>query len=353
MTKMYMTKSVNLTPAQIIEQRKVEQLNIQLKKNVEYKNKTTLFEDVFLIHNALPEMDRQDVKTSTMFLGKKFSAPLFVSAITGGSKESERINKNIAQACQKLGLGMGFGSMRAMMVEPSLTYTYQVRDVAPDIFLSGNIGAQDLKEFSIKEWKEALKKIGADFLAVHLNPAQELVQKEGNATYKGALKAILEYSQELPIYVKEVGQGISTPVAQKLSTTTIKAIEAAGAGGTSWTGIEYLRKGQGDGLFWDWGIPTALSVIMARKGSNLPLIATGGIRNGEQIVKALSLGANLCGIALPALKAAVQDERVIEQDLQRFITEIGDTMFLIGAKNVADLSNIKPIITGKLKELII
>lgn len=347
-----MPKTQTLTPAQIIEQRKIEQINIQLTQNVEYKNKTTLFEDVFLMHNALPEVNRQDIDTSTKFLGKNFSAPLFVSAITGGSKKSEKINKNIAQACQKLGLGMNFGSMRAMMVEPSLTYTYQVRDVAPDIFLSGNIGAQDLKEFSIKKWKENLKKIGADFLAVHLNPAQELVQKEGNAYYKGVLETIKRYSDKLPIYVKEVGQGISFDVAKKLSSTNIKAIEAAGAGGTSWIGIEYLRKGHQDGALWDWGIPTALSVIQTKKATKLPIIATGGIRNGEQIVKALLLGADLCGIALPALKAAVEDKNIIEQELQKLITETGDVMFLLGVENIKLLKQVKPRIIGKLKELI-
>lgn len=346
-----MTKTTILTPAQIIEQRKIEQINIQLTQNVGYKNKTTLFEDIYLLHNALPEIDRQDVNTSTKFLSKKFSAPLFVSAITGGSKQSEKINRNIAQACQKLGLGMNFGSMRAMMVEPALTFTYQVRDIAPDIFLSGNLGAQDLKEFSIKQISEALKKIGADYLAVHLNPAQELVQKEGNANYKGVLDMIKKYSEKLPIYVKEVGQGISFDVAKKLSKTKIRAIEAAGAGGTSWPGIEYLRKGKKDGMLWEWGIPTALSLVQTRKATKLPIIATGGIRNGEHIVKALLLGATLCGIALPALKAAIQDEKEIENELARYIQEIGDVMFLLGAKNIKELTAIKPIITGKLKGL--
>lgn len=341
----------NLTAAKIIEQRKVEQINIQLTQSVEYRDKTNLLEDVFLMHNALPEMDRIDVDTSTTFLNKRFNAPLMVSAITGGAKESERINKNIAKACQKLGLGMGFGSMRAMLVEPSLTYTYQVRNVAPDIFLAGNVGVQDLQDFSIKQIKEALKIIGADYLAIHLNPAQELVQKEGNAYYKDALEMIQKYSEKLPVYVKEVGQGISFEVAQKLTQTNIKAIETAGAGGTSWIGIEYLRKGLQDGPFWDWGIPTAMSVIFTRRATQLPIIATGGIRSGEQIVKAIFLGANICGIALPALKAAAQNEEVITEKLQKLVTEIGDIMFLVGAKNMKDLTKIKPIVFGKLKEL--
>src|SRR3989344_5508908 len=213
--------------AKQVEKRKVEHLKIQLTQGVEYKNKTTLFEDVFLFHNALPEIDRSEVDTSTVFLGKKLSAPYMVSAITGGAKLAATINRNNAKACQELGLAMGFGSMKAMIVEPSLTYSYQVRDVAPDILLAGNIGANDLKNFTPKVLKEALKKIGADILAVHLNPAQELVQKEGDARFSGVFELIKRYAEEIPIYVKETGQGISGDITKKLSQTNIRAIDVA------------------------------------------------------------------------------------------------------------------------------
>ncbi len=334
-----------------VEKRKEEHIRIQLTQNVEYKHKTNLFEDVYLSHCALPEADREDIDTSTIFLGHKLKAPLMVAAITGGAKEAERINKNIAKACQVLGLCMGFGSMKAMIVEPTLVYSYQVRDVAPDIFLAGNIGANDLVHFSPKILKEALKKIGADILAVHLNPAQELVQKEGRAQYKGIFELIKRYAEQIPIYVKETGQGISFDVAKKLSTTNIQAIDIAGAGGTSWIGIEYLRKGLQEGAYWDWGIPTALSVIQTRKATKLPIIATGGIRTGEEVVKAIILGANIGAAALPILKTAAKDFDTGKAELQRFITEIGDIMFLIGAKNIKELGKQKPIITGRLKEL--
>lgn len=338
--------------ARQVEKRKEEHIKIQLSQNVEYKKKTNLFEDVYLIHNALPEINREDVDTTTTFLSHKLQAPLMVAAITGGAKEAERINKNIAKACQELGLCMGFGSIKAMVVEPSLTYSYQVRDVAPDILLAGNIGANDLVHFSPKVLKEALKRIGADILAVHLNPAQELVQKEGQAQYKGVLELIKRYADQLPIYVKETGQGISYEVAKKLSATNIKAIDVAGSGGTSWVGIEYLRRGLQNGAYWDWGIPTALSLIQTRKATQLPIIATGGIRTGEEIVKAIILGANIGAIALPMLKAAAKDFDAGKAELQRFITEVGDIMFLIGAKNIKELNKQKPIITGKLRELI-
>lgn len=340
-----------ISQAKIIEKRKKEHIRIQLTKDVEYKSKTTLFEDVFLFHNALPELDRSGVDTSTTFLWKKFKAPFMVSAITGGAKESERINKNIARACQELGLGMGLGSVKAMIVEPSLTYSYQVRDVAPDIFLAGNIGANDLKNFPPKVLKETLNKIGADILAVHLNSAQELVQKEGEASFRGVFDLIRRYSKELPIYVKEVGQGISGEVAAKLSKTNISAIDIAGAGGTSWIGIEYLRRGTTDGPYWDWGIPTAAALISSRRATKLPIIATGGIRTGEDCVKALVLGANLASAALPMLRASAKGKETIKEELLKLISEIGDIMFLVGARKISNLKSINYVITGRLREL--
>jgi len=337
--------------AKAVEARKREHIQIPLKQDVSFQTKTNLFEDVVLFHNALPELNRNEVNTNTSFLGHKFSAPLFISGMTGGAKEAAIINKNIAKACQKLGLGMGVGSMKAMLVEPSLTYTYQVRDVAPDIFLAGNIGANDLRHFSIKQLKEALKTIGADVLAVHLNSAQELVQKEGQAEFKGVLAAIEKYSEAIPIFVKEVGQGISGEVAKRLSKTAIKAIDVAGAGGTNWIKIEYMRRGLDNPPFQDWGIPTALALIQASKTTKLPLIATGGIRTGEEIVKALILGATLSATALPALLTGNQNDEAVTEKLQSLVKEVGDVMFLLGAKNITELKKIKPVIKGLLKEL--
>lgn len=337
--------------AKQVEKRKVEHLKIQLTQDVEYKNKTTLFEDVFLFHNALPEIDRREVDTSTTFLGKKLSAPYMVSAITGGAKLSAIINRNNAKVCQELGLALGFGSMKAMIVEPTLTYSYQVRDVAPDILLVGNIGANDLANFSPKILKETMKKTGIDILAVHLNPGQELVQKEGQASFKGVFELIKRYSEELPIYVKEVGQGLSFDVAKKLSTTNIKALDVGGSGGTSWIAIEYLRRGLKDGALWDWGIPTALSIIETKRATKLPIIATGGIRSGEDVVKALVLGANIGSAALPSLKTANASFETSLEYLSNIVKEIGDVMFLVGAKNVKELAKVNYKITGKLKEL--
>ncbi len=337
--------------AKQVEKRKVEHIQIQLNNNVEYKNKTTLFEDVVLMHCALPEFDRDQVDTSLKFLGKTLKAPYMVSAITGGAKQAALINKNNAKACQELGLAMGFGSMKAMIVEPTLAYSYQVRDVAPDILLVGNIGANDLAVFPVKVLKEVIKKTGIDFLAVHLNPAQELVQEEGQASFKGVLELIKRYAEELPIYVKECGQGISADVAKKLSMAKIHAIDVGGAGGTSWIAIEYLRRGLKDGPLWDWGIPTALSLIQTRGATKLPIIATGGIRSGEDVVKALVLGADIGSAALPSLKAGATSYEESLQYLTQIVREIGDVMFLVGAHNIDSVHNIKPKIVGRLREL--
>lgn len=337
--------------AKAVEKRKKEHIQIPLAQNVNFQTKTTLFEDVFLFHNALPELDREEIDIKTTFLNHKFNAPFMVSGMTGGAKEAEKINRNIAKACQTLGLGMGLGSMKAMIVEPTLAYSYQVRDVAPDIFLAGNIGANDLENFSVKVLKEAIKKVGANILAVHLNPAQELVQKEGQAQFKRVLYFIEKYSEQMPIYVKEVGQGISYNVAQRLSKTAIKAIDVAGSGGTNWIKIEYMRRGLEKPPFQDWGIPTALSLIEARQATKLPLIATGGIRSGEDAVKALILGADITSSAVNMLRTSNVDEDSVKQELSKMIKEIGDIMFLLGVPNIKALKQVKPRLTGKLREL--
>ncbi len=347
-----MVQKLRSESAKVVEQRKKEHIQIPLSKDVSYRTQTNLFEDVVLLHNALPEINRSEVDTSTKFLGHKFSAPFMVSGMTGGAKEAADINKNIAKACQKLGLGMGLGSMKAMILEPSLTYSYQVRDVAPDIFLAGNIGANDLGNFSAKVLKKALADVGADILAVHLNPAQELVQKEGQANFKGVLDLIAKYSEEIPIYVKEVGQGISSDVAKRLAKTNIRAIDIAGAGGTNWIKIEYMRRNSTRTPFLDWGIPTAYALKSVRKSTKLPLIATGGIKSGEEVVKALILGANLAAGAVSMLRTANAGYNAVEDEIAGLVKEIGDVMFLLGVKDVKSLEKTQPIIIGRLKELL-
>ena len=342
--------------------RKAEHLEIALKKNVQFRKKSTLleevsFEGVELVYKALPEIDKKEVNTEIEFLGKKFNAPLIVEAITGGIKEAEKINKDIAKACEALGIGMGLGSIRAMLEDKKLARTYFVRDVAPNIFLAGNIGVTQLKEYSAKEIEKALKEIKADALAVHVNAAQEALQPEGSMDFSGLIEKIKELCEGLsfPVYVKEVGHGISREIAEELRDAGIQAIDVGGAGGTSWTAIDSMR---GDKkmkeigkTYWDFGIPTAASLIEVKSVWKGKIIASGGIRNGLDIVKAIALGADLGGIALPVLKAQQKGKsRAVQQYLERIIEEVRIGMFLIGAKNVKEIKEKEVVLGGKLKE---
>jgi isopentenyl-diphosphate delta-isomerase len=298
-----------------------------------------------LEYKTLPEINKKEISLKTEFLGKKFSAPVYSEAITGGAEESIKINKDIAAACEELGLGMGLGSMRAMLEKPSLKETYYIRDVAPTIFLAGNIGAAQLLKYSSSEIEKALKEIKADALAVHLNAAQEALQKEGDTDFKGILKAISSISSKLkkPVFVKEVGHGISYSVAKALAKTKIKAIDVAGAGGTSWTGIDSLRGNKELGeTFWDYGISTAESIVQCRKAFKGPIIASGGIRTGLDIAKAIALGADLGGMALPVLKAQQSGGKEgVKKYLEKVIEELKISMFLSGVKNIKELKKVK------------
>jgi len=327
------------------EKRKAEHIEIALRKNVQFKCKTTEFEKIRLEYDCIPDFDLSEVNLSTEFLGKRFSAPLMVSAITGGTTKAREINRDIAKACQKLGVGMGLGSQRAMLENSSLADTYQVRDVAPDIFIAGNIGITQLKNYSVKELEKTLSDVGADALAVHLNAAQEAIQKDGTPNFNGVLPALKALSRKLskPVYVKEVGHGIGVNAAKKLSSSGIKAIDVQGAGGTSWVAIDSLRGNKDLGeTFWDFGIPTAVSVFECRQAFRGSIIASGGIRSGLDVVKGIILGADLAGIALPVLKAQFRDgAKGVEKYLQGIINETRIAMFLLNAQSIKDLKRTK------------
>lgn len=340
-----------------IEKRKKDHLELCAKKDVSFHKKTTLLEEVELSYKALPELSMSEIDLSTTFLGKKFSFPFLVSAITGGAQVSKKVNLEIASACQEIGIGMGLGSMRAMIQQPSLMETYFVRDVAPDIFLTGNIGAAQLKQFTPDTVNEALDAIEADALAIHVNAAQEAVQPEGDVDFSGVISKIAEYSDKIkvPVYVKEVGHGISFEVAQALKETNIQAIDVQGAGGTSWTAVDALRHKKGFGLiFRDFGLPTAVSLIETKSalvGTNKKIIASGGIRTGIDAVKALVLGADLVGCALPILQAQqTKGIKGIKEYLLGFKKEMQITSFLIGCKDINEIHSEKALLLGKLKE---
>ncbi|MBI4044018.1 MAG: type 2 isopentenyl-diphosphate Delta-isomerase [Candidatus Diapherotrites archaeon] len=344
-------------PGEKTEQRKAEHLKICAKGDlgkITFTNKTTGFEEIDLIPSALPEISKDEVELETEFLGKPLAFPLIVSSMTGGCKEAGEVNNDIASACEELGIGMGVGSMRAMIENPALAYTYKVRDVAPNIFLNGNIGVSQLKGMDLEKLAGALNEVDADALAIHLNPAQEAVQKEGTTDFKGLAKEIERTVKKLsaPVFVKEVGNGISRETARLLVQTGIQAIDVSGAGGTNWVKIDAMRgKNTNAEYLYEWGVPTALAIVEARSVYNQTILASGGIRNGLDIAKALILGADLCSIALPVLRAQADGgkEGVVEY-LTRIQGELRTVMFLVGAKNLNELKDKKIVVHGKMRE---
>ncbi|MFH0890301.1 MAG: type 2 isopentenyl-diphosphate Delta-isomerase [Candidatus Aenigmatarchaeota archaeon] len=334
------------------ESRKLDHINIVLEKEVRNKNPSG-FGDVELIHDALPEINFDNVDTSAEFLGKKLSAPIIISAMTGGTKEAEKINKNLAKAAEEFGIGMGVGSQRAMIENGKLLSTYYVRDVAPNIFLIGNIGAAQLvKGYGIEECRKAVEMIKADALAIHLNAAQELVQPEGDVDWAGVVDKVRIISKDLgyPVIAKETGAGISGDTAKKLEAAGVKAIDVSGAGGTSWTAVESFRNSRIGDTFNNWGIPTAVSVKWCKRSVKIPIIASGGVLNGLDAAKAIAIGADMCAVARPFLKAATISYEKTRIEVEKVIRELKIAMFLTGSKNLHELRNKKAVITGKTKD---
>ena len=348
---------------EVIKQRKKEGIVIPLTRNVQAKESSTYLEYVKLIHNALPEIDYEAVETTQNFLNHNFKAPIIIDSMTGGTPEATKINSRLSLVAEKFGLGMGLGSQRAGLLSSELAETYSIaRSNAPSAFLVANIGGAQLsKGLKVQDIKNMIEMIEADALVVHLNPLQELIQPEGEPKYKGVLSKIKEICAnfDIPIIVKEVGAGISMDVAKKLESAGVSAINVAGSGGTSWAGVEKLRAETAHNsnkinlgeLFWDWGIPTAVSLIEVRNSVKIPVIASGGIRNGLEIAKCMGLGANMCGMAYPFLRHASKSFESLCEFANKTLIELKSTMFLVGSKNISELGKSRFIITGELARL--
>jgi isopentenyl-diphosphate delta-isomerase len=337
------------------EKRKAEHIRICLQEKAQAKTVTAGFENVRFVHRALPEVDRKDISLSTSFLNHNFSAPLIVGAMTGGTEEAIKINQNIAEAVEKLGLGMGLGSQRAAIEIPSLEKTYSVaRKAAPNAFLIANLGGVQLVHgYGIKEVRKVIEMIDADAVAIHLNALQEAVQPEGQTNFKGVLAKIGEVAGELdkPVIVKETGAGISAEDAKALKNAGVAAIDVGGVGGTSFAAVEYYRGNTALGEeFWDWGIPTAASIVEVAQASKLPVIASGGVRSGNDIAKSIALGASIASIIQPVLETAVKGSKETEELLSGLIDELRTVMFLVGAENVAGLAQVPLVILGESAE---
>ena len=342
------------------EERKNDHLEICLRENVQARLVTTGFEELHLVHKALPGINRKEIDLSTKFFDHKFSAPLIIESMTGGTPEAVKINAAVAQAVEELRLGMGVGSQRAALEDPKVEKTFRiVREKAPNSFIVANLGAPQLVGgYGVKETRKAVEMMDADALAIHLNPLQEAIQPEGEASYEGVLKAIGKIVKgiDVPVIVKETGCGIAAAEAKQLEAIGVAAIDIAGAGGTSWAAVEYYRaKSQMDEtsqrlgeVFWDWGIPTVASLVEVIQRVHVPVIASGGVRSGMDVTKALVLGASLAGMAYPVLDPAVHGVEEVKKKLQFMIEELRNTMFLVGADSVQKLKNVPVVINGKL-----
>jgi len=345
-----------------IKERKDEHIQICLEEDVKARNITTGFEDIHLIHRALPEISLKEIDLSTTVFNHLFSAPLIVEGMTGGTEKAITINAAIAQAVEELGLGMGVGSQRAAIEDPTLEKTFKVaREEAPNAFLIANLGGPQLiKGYGVKEAQRAVEMIEADALAIHLNPLQEVVQPEGETDYKGIIEEISEIVKglDVPVIVKETGAGIAAEEAKTLEAIGVSGIDVAGAGGTSWAAVEYYRaKKQGNQsaqmfgeALWDWGIPTAISLVEVIQSVSLPVIASGGIRSGEDAAKAIALGASLTGIAWPALVSALKGSAAVKETLNLMIGQLTSAMFLVGADSIKKLKVSPLVLTGKTAE---
>jgi isopentenyl-diphosphate delta-isomerase len=327
------------------QKRKKEHLELCLDTERVASPSSTGLEVYRFVHNALPELDIEEIDVSTTFLGKRLKAPILISSMTGGFDLARKVNRNLAGAAQTLGLAMGVGSQRVAIEEPSAATSFQVRDVAPDILLLGNLGAVQLNYgYDIEQCRRAVAMIGADGLILHLNVLQEAVQPEGNRNFKGLTDKITAVCREIdvPVVAKEVGNGISVDVATRLQRAGVKAIDIAGKGGTSWSAVEAQRAAKmgqrPDMAFADWGIPTEEALISVRRAlPDIPLIASGGIRTGVDMAKSIALGADLAGLGQPLLAAALESADKVVELLSGVIYEIKVSMLCVGAKDLGQL----------------
>lgn len=335
--------------------RKLSHFDLCANHDVEFRTKTTLLEDVELVHQPLAETRLEEIDLSVTALGKRLSFPLIITGMTGGAEEVARFNREVAAMADRIGIGFGVGSQRAMLRHPEMKRTFYVRDVAPDVLLFGNIGIAQAREMSVDEVTRLAEEIGADAMCVHLNAAMEIIQEDGDHDFRGSLDAIKRLVSEcpLPIIVKETGCGFARESGIKLIGAGVEWVDVSGAGGTSWVGVETIRNRALRRLgeaFWDWGVPTAASVCELR-ALDLNLIASGGVRTGLQAAKALALGARLVGVALPILRAYVSGGiEAVEAFLIAFRDELRVALMLCGCAKLDELGPDRAVISGRLLE---
>ncbi len=348
-----------------VKQRKIEHVKIALEQDVSVPQRAN-WNDISFVHQALPEVDLDEIDTSVTFLGHTLRYPIFVSSLTGGHPDVITINQNLARAAEQYGLALGVGSQRAAIVNPDLAESYSItRAIAPHALLIANIGAPQLipqarhAPFTLEQVQRAIDMIGADALALHLNALQEAAQPEGDRRAVGEVDALTALIRQMrvPVIAKETGAGICREQALLLRSCGVSAIDVGGAGGSSMSALEAARaQSRGDvhthnvgQLFRDWGIATPVALVEASVAS-LPLISTGGVRNGLDMARGLALGATLVGMGFPFLKAASESYESVCQLLEGVIAQLKVAMQLSGASTLAQLRQADIVVTGASRE---
>ncbi len=328
-----------------IAKRKADHLEVAASGRADF-GKTTLLEHVHLVHQALPELAQGEIDLATELVGKRLRAPLVITGMTGGTPEAAEVNRDLARAAEAAGVALGVGSQRAMDEHPELAASYVVRDVAPGVVLLGNVGAVQARAMGPARVIELARRIGADALAIHLNPGQELIQSGGDRDFRGALDAIrrLVDASPIPVLVKETGCGLSVEAARALAGAGVAAVDVAGAGGTSWVAVEAVRARAGSpeaalgAELWDWGLPTAVSVVAFVRAGHA-VIASGGLRSGLDVARALALGARAGGMAAPMLRAQrAGGADGVREEIERVVASIRTVCLLAGCRAAADLA---------------
>jgi len=326
----------------LMETRKRRHIDVCLSEAVDYQTVTTGLERYALPYNALTQTDLASIELGTEFLGTALRAPVLIGPMTGGAELSGVINRNLAAAAQQLGIGMMLGSQRIMLDNGPASATFEVRDIAPDVLLIGNIGLSQLNAHTVPALVEALNRVNANALAVHTNPLQEAMQHKGDTDFSGSLARLRDTAGTIgyPVILKEVGHGIGAKAAAELSDCPIAAVDVAGAGGTSWARVEqFVRYGEiRYPALAEWGVPTAQALLEVRRTlPGVPLVASGGIRTGMDAAKAIALGADVVSVARPLLAPAIESPAAVVDWLQRFIDELMICLHGTGAADLAEL----------------
>lgn len=336
--------------------RKAQHLEINLKRDVAGKGIASGFEALSFQHRALPEIDLADVDTSCELFGRSLNAPLLISCMTGGTAAAQRINSRLARVAAQHGIAMGLGSGRALIERPEFLQTFDVRAAAPQTLIFANLGAVQLnKGYTATECRRLVELLRADALVLHLNPLQEALQPDGDTCFRGLLSRIADVCADVhfPIVVKEVGWGIAPQDVRRLFDAGVAAVDVAGAGGTSWSEVERHRidepwRARVAGAFAGWGIPTAQAIFEARKAApTQTLMASGGIRTGIDVAKAIALGADLVGIAGAFLRAADASEDVAHDLARELIATLRIGMFCIGARTLGELRDTHALVRAE------